>query len=99
MLASVKISMRANSKSIPAFEFGLLLMLGALWGLPYALTKIALQTIPPITLTAGRVSLAATALWIIAKLLGRKLPRRWDFTWYLRAGSGNLHRTISGVSA
>src|SRR5437870_8128256 len=70
--------MHPNGKTVP-FEFCLLLLLGILWGIPYALTKIALETIPPITLTAARVSLAAAALWIVAILLGRKLPQRWDF--------------------
>lgn len=75
--------MLADNKPMPAFEFGLLLLLGVLWGIPYALTKISLQTIPPITLTAARVSLAAVALWAVAMLLGRKLPRRWDFVGHL----------------
>ncbi len=75
--------MHANRKFAAMIEFGLLLLLGALWGIPYALTKIALQTIPPITLTAARVSLAAAALWIVAMLLGRRFPRQWDFAWYL----------------
>ena len=69
----------ASSKAVPRLEFGLLLLLGLLWGIPYALTKIALETIPPITLTAARVSLAAAVLWIVAIGLERKLPLRWDF--------------------
>ncbi len=75
--------MPASSKTVPAREFGFLLLLGVLWGLPYALTKIALETIPPVTLTAARVSLAAATLWIVAMMLGRKLPRRWDFAGQL----------------
>ena len=71
--------MSPGSKAVPPLELGLLLLLGILWGIPYALTKIALETIPPITLTAARVSLAAAALWIVAILLGRKMPKRWDF--------------------
>src|SRR5437870_13852940 len=74
--------MHPNGKTVP-FEFGLLVLLGILWGIPYALTKIALESIPPITLTAARVSLAAGALWVIAILLGRRLPRRWDFAGHL----------------
>ena len=71
--------MQPSGKTVPLLEFGLLLLLGALWGIPYALTKIALETIPPITLTAARVSLAAMVLWIVAFLLARKVPKRWDF--------------------
>ena len=42
-------------------EFALLILLGVLSGIPYALTKVALATIPPITMVAARVSLAAIA--------------------------------------
>ena len=44
-------------------EFALLMLLGFLLGIPYALTKITLATIPPITMVAARVSLAAIVLW------------------------------------
>ena len=68
--------MRRHGQTAPSLEFGLLLLLGVLWGIPYALTKISLETIPPITLVAARVSLDAAALWIMAILLGRKFPQR-----------------------
>lgn len=70
--------MRRHGQAAP-FELGLLLLLGVLWGIPYALTKISLETIPPITLVAARVSLAAATLWMMAMLLGRKFPQRWEF--------------------
>lgn len=60
-------------------EMGLLLLLGILWGIPYALTKISLETIPPITLTASRVFLAAVALWVIVAYSKPKLIFEWDF--------------------
>ncbi len=60
---------------IPPLELGLVLLLGLLWGSPYALTKISLETIPPITLVAARVSLAATALWLIAFSRGYRAPK------------------------
>jgi drug/metabolite transporter (DMT)-like permease len=61
------------------FEFGLLVLLGILWGIPYALTRISLSTIPPMTLVAARVSIAAATLWIIVAILGYKIPERRDF--------------------
>jgi drug/metabolite transporter (DMT)-like permease len=64
-------------------EIGPLMLLGILWGIPYALTKISLQTIPPMTLVAARVSLAAMALWIIIFASGGKFPERRDFAWRL----------------
>jgi drug/metabolite transporter (DMT)-like permease len=60
---------------MPPLELGLVLLLGFLWGSPYALTKISLETIPPITLVAARVSLAAAALWLIAISRGYEVPR------------------------
>lgn len=55
-------------------EFLLLLLLGFLWGIPYALTKISLATIPPLTLVATRVAIAAVALWIIVLCQGSRAP-------------------------
>src|SRR5215204_4007964 len=62
-------------RTVPPLDFGLVLLLGILWGSPYALTKISLETIPPITLVAARVSLAAAALWLVAVLRGCDIPK------------------------
>jgi drug/metabolite transporter (DMT)-like permease len=67
-------SMRQQHQTAPPLEIGLLLLLGILWGMPYALTKIALVTIPPITMVAARVTLAAAALWVVMLVTGRKTP-------------------------
>jgi len=71
--------MHRTGRSVPLREFGLLLLLGFLWGIPYALTKISLESIPPVTLVAARVSLAAATLWIVAMMAGRKFPQHWAF--------------------
>lgn len=63
----------------PSGELGLLLLLGVLWGMPYALTKLSLATIPPLTLVAGRLVIAATVLWIVVAILGRKVPLTRSF--------------------
>jgi len=55
------------------FEFALLILLGILWGVPFALTKISLTTIPPITLVTARVLIAAATLWMIIGLSGYKI--------------------------
>lgn len=62
--------------ALPASEVSLLVLLGLLWGTPYALTKIALTTIPPLTLVAGRVTLAAVVLWIVVSATRCKVPLR-----------------------
>jgi drug/metabolite transporter (DMT)-like permease len=64
---------------VSPLEIALLALLGLLWGMPYALTKIALATIPPVTLVAARVALAAALLWVVVFLRGGKMPVRRDF--------------------
>ena len=56
-------------------ELALLLLLAVLWGGSYPLTKLALQTIPPFTLVALRVSIAAVLLLVIAWWNHVSLPR------------------------
>lgn len=65
----------ARRPSAPTVEFGLIVLLGILWGSPYALTKISLESIPPVTLVAARVMLAAIALWLISWIRGCVLPK------------------------
>ena len=62
-----------------SFDFAWVLLLGVLWGAPYALTKISLQTIPPFTLVTARVCIAAAMLWLVALLLHRDVPMTRHF--------------------
>jgi drug/metabolite transporter (DMT)-like permease len=52
----------------------MLLLLAALWGPSFLLIKVAVAEIPPITLVAGRVGLAAILLYAILRLGGDNLP-------------------------
>ncbi len=56
-------------------EFVLLALLSAIWGGSFMLIKLALGTVPPTTIAAGRLAVAALALSIIARLAGVRLPR------------------------
>ena len=71
--------MQVDNKKTAFSEAALLVLLGFLWGIPYALNKVSLATIPPMTGVAARVSLAAIALWIIVFMLKCKMPSRRDF--------------------
>jgi drug/metabolite transporter (DMT)-like permease len=71
--------MHADNKKTAFLEAALLVLLGFLWGIPYALNKVSLATVPPLTGVAARVSLAAIALWIIVFMLKCKMPSRRDF--------------------
>jgi drug/metabolite transporter (DMT)-like permease len=71
--------MRLRAPNAPSLELGLVVLLGLLWGSPYALTKISLESIPPVTLVAGRVTLAAAVLWLVVIMRRPQFPRTWDF--------------------
>lgn len=61
-------------------ELALLALLAGLWGSSYLLIKVALSGIPPFTLMAIRVTLAALFLLIVMRLCGEHLPtdrRSW----------------------
>lgn len=59
----------------PRFEYLLLGLLAMLWGASYLLIRVAVETIPPITLVATRVTIAAAFLLVIARAQCHRLPR------------------------
>jgi drug/metabolite transporter (DMT)-like permease len=58
-----------------AGEFALLLLLATLWGASYTFIRVAVATIPPITLIAGRTAIAGLLLLIIMHWRGVQMPR------------------------
>ena len=56
------------------FEFCLLALLALFWGSSYLFIKVALEGLPPLTLIAIRVSLAAALLYLVARWQGHDLP-------------------------
>ncbi len=62
-----------------AAEWALLLLLSVLWGGTFFFVEIALADLPPLTLVAARVTLAAAVLWAVAALRGAALPRDAHF--------------------
>ncbi|MCH9051973.1 MAG: EamA family transporter [Proteobacteria bacterium] len=61
-------------------DFILLIALSLIWGSAFALIKIAVVTIPPISLATARVAVAAVTLLIVLRLVGESLPaglRQW----------------------
>ncbi|OUR79565.1 EamA family transporter [Alphaproteobacteria bacterium 46_93_T64] len=64
-----------NKNKAPVGELALLGMLALLWGSSYYLTKIAVGTIPPVTLIAVRVSIAAIFLVIVVFVKGDVFPK------------------------
>lgn len=63
-------------------EIGLLILLSFIWGNSFVLMKVAVETIPPLTLTAFRVTLAALLLLAVTKVRHLAMPRcraAWSF--------------------
>ncbi|UPK26465.1 DMT family transporter [Bradyrhizobium sp. 195] len=57
-------------------EIGLLLLLSLIWGSSFTLIKVAIPTIPPFTMVAARVTIAAVLLILVAATQRYALPRR-----------------------
>lgn len=78
--------MKIDSKA-----WALLALLSVLWGGSFVAAKIAVAEIPPVTLMALRVGLAALALLAILAALGRTIPRA---LWPPLAAMGLGHNVI-----
>jgi drug/metabolite transporter (DMT)-like permease len=64
-------------RGYPPVDYLLLLVLSAIWGSSFLLIKLAVATIPPMTLVAARLGLAALAMLLFLAATGRRLPRDW----------------------
>ncbi|RED51447.1 DMT family transporter [Aestuariispira insulae] len=63
-------------------DYALLVTLAAIWGGSFLFIKIAIDTIPPMTIAAGRIALAAGILYLAARIAGQRLPafgQAWIF--------------------
>jgi drug/metabolite transporter (DMT)-like permease len=58
-----------------ALEVGLLTVLSLIWGSSFTLMKVAIDTIPPLTMTSARVGIAALLLVSIVGMQRLSLPR------------------------
>jgi drug/metabolite transporter (DMT)-like permease len=63
-------------KTMSAFEWGMLLLLSLFWGGSFFFVGVAVKELPPLTIVALRVSLAAAILWLCVPALGIVVPRR-----------------------
>jgi drug/metabolite transporter (DMT)-like permease len=58
-----------------ASQYILLLALSTVWGASYSFIKVGVETIPPVTLIAGRTLIAGILLIALMRILGIALPR------------------------
>jgi drug/metabolite transporter (DMT)-like permease len=64
----------ARNVNLP-LEIGLLTLLSAIWGCSFTLIKVAIDSVPAVTMVAARVSIAALLLALVVKRRGLFLPR------------------------
>jgi len=62
------------------FDYVLLLLLATIWSLSFGAIKVAVETIPPITLAFSRMALAAVILTLMMRLWGGRFPA-WGREW------------------
>lgn len=72
---------------------GMLVALSLLWGGSFFFIGIAVKELPPVTIVTLRVSLAATAMLIVCRIMGLHLPRQWA-VWRAFFGMGLLNNII-----
>ena len=70
-----------NERIPPIREVALLVVLASLWGGSYALIKIGVETIPPLTLIAARTTIACAILLAIMRSRGMALPADAGAWW------------------
>jgi drug/metabolite transporter (DMT)-like permease len=56
-------------------DYLLLLSLGAIWGGSFFLIKLAIATVPPVSVAAGRILVGALLMGAVLSLRGMRLPR------------------------
>ena len=73
---STQAEQATSDQTTLACEIALLLLLSLIWGSSFTLIKVAVATIPPFTMVAARVTIAAMLLIVIAAAQGHSLPRQ-----------------------
>lgn len=74
-------------------DLALLLLLATLWGCAYTFTKVAVESIPPLTIAAVRVTVAGALLGVYIAYRGERIPRT-AATWRRLFVQGCLNSII-----
>ncbi len=61
-----------------AVEIVLLVVLASLWSSSFAFIKVAVETVPPLSVAAGRLVLGSVIFLVVLRLRGLALPRDWS---------------------
>ena len=92
-MAAMTTNAAGRSMTMDARQWGLLLLLGGLWGGSFFLVEVALVGFGPLTVVAGRVALAAAALHAVVRATGGGLPRDAG-TWATLAVMALLNNVV-----
>lgn len=68
MTSTINISMNAR-------VWAMLIVLSMLWGGSFFFVGVVVTDLPPLTIVALRVGIAAITLWIIALMIGLRPPK------------------------
>ncbi|CAO3353750.1 DMT family transporter [Azospirillum melinis] len=82
-----------SHKPMDLTDWGLLVALSILWGGSFFFVGIAVRELPPLTIVAMRVALAALALGGLLRILGLPMPRDRR-TWVAFFGMGVLNNLV-----
>jgi drug/metabolite transporter (DMT)-like permease len=80
-------------RTMTAREWSLLAVLSVLWGGAFFFTGVALRDLPPVTLLALRVGIAALALIVVIRVMGVRMPRE-RAVWRAFAVMGLINSVI-----
>ncbi len=58
----------------PFRDYSLLVLLAIIWGGAFSLIKIAVGSVPPVTVASARIVLAAGILYLVMRAVGERLP-------------------------
>jgi drug/metabolite transporter (DMT)-like permease len=85
--------MTQQQSGMTAYEWGLLLLLSAIWGGSFYFFAILIKELPVFTIVFFRVFLATAALWIVVLTTGLKPPNSW-VQWKNYFAMGLLNNVI-----
>ncbi len=70
-----------------AGDYGLLLLLSAIWGSSFVFIKVGVDEVPPVTMTAIRLFLAAGFLMLVMVVTKRAFPKGKSIWWMMLASA------------
>lgn len=84
------------------YDYLLLFALATAWGLGFFFIKVAVETVPPVTINLGRLAVGALVLFVLMRRQGQKLPPLgpvWGYICTVALLGNALPYWLIGVSA